>query len=150
MPGEAQGLFERNGCLRVSKPRPEKKAQHRKESFHKIVPEVDKELKSSYKIAARICKTRHIIKHFNGSAGTKKPLGLLRFPYKFNSDSFPQRLIIKSALKGKGDSNMTRLQAGDEAPDFEALTDQNQKLRLSDLRGQTVILYFYPQDDTPG
>ena len=45
---------------------------------------------------------------------------------------------------------MTRLQAGDEAPDFEALTDQNQKLRLSDLRGQTVILYFYPQDDTPG
>lgn len=45
---------------------------------------------------------------------------------------------------------MTRLQPGELAPDFEALTDQNQTLRLSHLRGQTVILYFYPQDDTPG
>lgn len=45
---------------------------------------------------------------------------------------------------------MIRLNHGDEAPDFEARTDQNQTLRLSALRGQTVILYFYPQDDTPG
>ncbi len=45
---------------------------------------------------------------------------------------------------------MIRLNPGDEAPDFEALTDQNHPLRLSSLRGQTVILYFYPQDDTPG
>lgn len=45
---------------------------------------------------------------------------------------------------------MAKLNLGDEAPDFEALTDQNQTLRLRDLRGQTVILYFYPKDDTPG
>ena len=42
------------------------------------------------------------------------------------------------------------LQAGDEAPDFDALTDQNQTLRLRDLRGKKVILYFYPEDDTSG
>ncbi len=45
---------------------------------------------------------------------------------------------------------MAKLNLGDEAPDFEARTDQNQTLRLRDLRGQTVILYFYPKDDTPG
>jgi peroxiredoxin Q/BCP len=42
------------------------------------------------------------------------------------------------------------LQANDQAPDFE-LPDQNGDLvRLSDLRGQTLILYFFPRADTPG
>jgi thioredoxin-dependent peroxiredoxin len=41
-------------------------------------------------------------------------------------------------------------QAGDKAPDFE-LPDQNGDLvKLSDLKGQTVVLYFYPRADTPG
>jgi peroxiredoxin Q/BCP len=42
------------------------------------------------------------------------------------------------------------LQAGDKAPDFE-LPDQNgDPVKLSALRGQTVVLYFYPRADTPG
>ena len=42
------------------------------------------------------------------------------------------------------------LKAGNKAPDFE-LQDENGKLqRLSDYRGDTVLLYFYPKDDTPG
>jgi thioredoxin-dependent peroxiredoxin len=42
------------------------------------------------------------------------------------------------------------LQAGDHAPDF-TLPDQNgDPVKLSDLKGQTVILYFYPRADTPG
>lgn len=41
------------------------------------------------------------------------------------------------------------LQIGDMAPDFEATTDSGQ-IRLSDLRGQRIVLYFYPKDDTPG
>ncbi|SMB98504.1 alkyl hydroperoxide reductase/ Thiol specific antioxidant/ Mal allergen [Hymenobacter roseosalivarius DSM 11622] len=42
------------------------------------------------------------------------------------------------------------LQPGDPAPNFEA-TDQNGNLiRLQDLRGQKVALYFYPKDDTSG
>lgn len=42
------------------------------------------------------------------------------------------------------------LQAGAKAPDFE-LPDQNgDRVKLSDLRGQTVVLYFYPRADTPG
>lgn len=42
------------------------------------------------------------------------------------------------------------LQAGDKAPDLE-LPDQNgDSVKLSDLKGQTVVLYFYPRADTPG
>ncbi len=39
---------------------------------------------------------------------------------------------------------------GETAPDFE-LPDQDWRpVRLSDLRGQPVVLYFYPKADTPG
>jgi peroxiredoxin Q/BCP len=42
------------------------------------------------------------------------------------------------------------LQAGDKAPDFE-LPDQNcDPVKLTDLKGPTVVLYFYPRADTPG
>ena len=42
------------------------------------------------------------------------------------------------------------LQIGDPAPDFELLSDENQPIRLSDLRGRRVVIYFYPKDDTSG
>ncbi len=42
------------------------------------------------------------------------------------------------------------LQEGDAAPDFVS-TDQNgNTVKLSDLSGQRIVLYFYPKDDTPG
>ncbi len=42
------------------------------------------------------------------------------------------------------------IEPGDRAPDF-TLPDQNgDDVTLSDLRGQTVVLYFYPRADTPG
>ena len=40
--------------------------------------------------------------------------------------------------------------AGIPAPDFELLDDTNVPRKLSDFRGQNVVLYFYPADDTPG
>ena len=42
------------------------------------------------------------------------------------------------------------IQIGDLAPDFELLTDEDQPLRLSDLRGRRVVLFFFPRADTPG
>ena len=39
---------------------------------------------------------------------------------------------------------------GSPAPPFDLPTDEGQAVRLSDLRGQPVVLYFYPRDDTPG
>ena len=45
---------------------------------------------------------------------------------------------------------MTTLVAGDTAPDF-ALPDQSGRIvRLADLRGRRVLVYFYPEADTPG
>ena len=41
-------------------------------------------------------------------------------------------------------------EVGDLAPDFEALTDTGETVKLSDFRGQRVVLYFYPKDDTSG
>ena len=42
------------------------------------------------------------------------------------------------------------LQAGDPAPDFTMEADKGGAVSLKDLRGKTVVLYFYPKDDTPG
>jgi thioredoxin-dependent peroxiredoxin len=39
---------------------------------------------------------------------------------------------------------------GDRAPDFELPNQDGDTVRLSDLRGSTVVLYFYPKADTPG
>jgi peroxiredoxin len=41
------------------------------------------------------------------------------------------------------------LQVGQEAPDFTLRDEQNQEVKLSDLRGQTVVLMFYPNDFSP-
>jgi peroxiredoxin Q/BCP len=42
------------------------------------------------------------------------------------------------------------IEAGTAAPDFELEADDGALVRLSDLRGRPVVLFFYPKDDTPG
>lgn len=42
------------------------------------------------------------------------------------------------------------LERGDNAPDFELKDTDENSVKLSDFRGQKVILYFYPRDNTPG
>jgi peroxiredoxin Q/BCP len=44
----------------------------------------------------------------------------------------------------------TRLEPGDRAPDFTLTDDTGEQVTLSDLRGQKVIVYFYPAAMTPG
>ena len=39
---------------------------------------------------------------------------------------------------------------GDQAPAFDLPTDGGGQLKLADLKGKTVVLYFYPKDSTPG
>ncbi|HEU4978327.1 MAG TPA: thioredoxin-dependent thiol peroxidase [Solirubrobacteraceae bacterium] len=42
------------------------------------------------------------------------------------------------------------IETGEQAPDFELPDQDGATVRLSDLRGQRVVLYFYPKADTPG
>jgi peroxiredoxin Q/BCP len=42
------------------------------------------------------------------------------------------------------------VEEGKPAPDFELTSDTGEQVKLSDFRGQPVVLYFYPKDDTPG
>jgi peroxiredoxin Q/BCP len=42
------------------------------------------------------------------------------------------------------------LQPGDVAPDFAVKDHEGRTVRLSDLRGKNVVLWFYPKADTPG
>lgn len=45
---------------------------------------------------------------------------------------------------------MGEIKVGEIAPDFELSTDGGGTVRLSELSGSPVVLYFYPKDDTPG
>ena len=45
---------------------------------------------------------------------------------------------------------MSTLKAGDKAPEFTAKDQNGKEVSLADFKGKTVILYFYPKDDTPG
>ena len=42
------------------------------------------------------------------------------------------------------------LKEGDKAPDFNANDQDGNNVKLADLKGKRVVLYFYPKDDTPG
>ena len=44
---------------------------------------------------------------------------------------------------------MVELKEGDKAPAFTAKDQDGNKVSLADLKGKRVVLYFYPQDDTP-
>jgi thioredoxin-dependent peroxiredoxin len=42
------------------------------------------------------------------------------------------------------------VEEGSPAPDFTLTSDSGERVSLSQFRGQPVVLYFYPKDDTPG
>lgn len=42
------------------------------------------------------------------------------------------------------------IQVGEQAPDFSGVNEYGETVRLSDYRGQKLVLYFYPKDSTPG
>ncbi len=44
---------------------------------------------------------------------------------------------------------MIQLKEGDKAPAFSGVDQDGQKVSLSDYKGKKLVLYFYPEDDTP-
>ena len=45
---------------------------------------------------------------------------------------------------------MSLLKAGDDAPEFHTKDHTGKDIRLTDFRGNHVVLWFYPKADTPG
>ena len=45
---------------------------------------------------------------------------------------------------------MTTLKVGDKAPNFEALDQDGNTIKLSDYKGKKLVLFFYPKASTPG
>uniref|UniRef100_UPI003566727A thioredoxin-dependent thiol peroxidase n=1 Tax=Lutibacter sp. TaxID=1925666 RepID=UPI003566727A len=45
---------------------------------------------------------------------------------------------------------MTTLKVGDKAPNFEALDQNGNTIKLSDYKGKKLVLFFYPKASTPG
>jgi len=45
---------------------------------------------------------------------------------------------------------MSKLKIGKKVPDFQIASTGNKTIRLSELKGNKVVLYFYPRDNTPG
>jgi peroxiredoxin Q/BCP len=45
---------------------------------------------------------------------------------------------------------MSKLNAGDKAPDFQAVTQGGKPVSLKHFHGKKLVLYFYPKDNTPG
>jgi thioredoxin-dependent peroxiredoxin len=56
------------------------------------------------------------------------------------------RGIIKLLFRGKP----TMLEPGQKAPDFTAVDHHGNEVRLSDLRGSKIVLWFYPKANTSG
>ena len=45
---------------------------------------------------------------------------------------------------------MKKLEIGNLAPEFEAINENGETVKLSDYRGKRLVLYFYPKDNTSG
>lgn len=45
---------------------------------------------------------------------------------------------------------MTHLKAGDKAPDFSGINQNEETITLADFAGKKLVLFFYPKDNTPG
>src|SRR3989304_5233146 len=74
----------------------------------------------------------------------------VRLLCKLNDDS-PQGWNVQIGRSFRGAETMASLLApGTVAPDFTARDQDGNPVRLEDLRGRPVVLYFYPADDTPG
>lgn len=57
---------------------------------------------------------------------------------------------MAATKKSSSKSDGVSLGEGKKAPDFSLKDDDGATVKLSGLKGRTVVLYFYPKDDTPG
>lgn len=88
----------------------------------------------------------------------KKKLAKKAAPKKVETKAIAKKSVVKKKVTPKKTNtngtkfvaHKTHLIAGDRAPYFEGKEQDGNTVSLAGLAGKTVILYFYPKDDTPG
>lgn len=108
-------------------------------------------------------KTKKINKNFPHSLANKtKVMAKITTPKITNSkkEKEVKAPVKKIAVKAKSIDNKeikpkfiahsTSLKVGDKAPIFKGNDQSGKQLSLTDFKGKTIILYFYPKDSTPG
>jgi hypothetical protein len=91
---------------------------------------------------------------FNGAesgdlAGDAHRLDLHR-PISMPASVIPATLSRRLSYSTCASKEVCMPAIGDLAPDFTLRDDQGREVTLSALRGKTIVLWFYPKDDTPG
>jgi len=69
---------------------------------------------------------------------------------RYDSTLMTVRGMVRFLIDGARGRGETMLKPGDEAPDFDMPDQNGRRVRLSALRGKTVVLWFFPKADTPG
>lgn len=96
--------------------------------------------KAVKKIATKKTTTKKVIKKL-ASKVSKGPIAKPKKAVKKSANS----IVVSTPFVG----HSTKLKAGQKAPAFEGIDQNGNAISLTSLKGKTVILYFYPKDDTP-
>jgi thioredoxin-dependent peroxiredoxin len=62
----------------------------------------------------------------------------------------PAAVAGKKVAQKSAPTSSYRIKAGDPAPQFQVLSTSGKAVGLSDFKGKSIVLYFYPKDNTPG
>ncbi len=79
----------------------------------------------------------------------KKPAAKKLLKAKKPASPAKQAKVMPAKLRAKA-ADLKMPIEGAAAPDFSAVDGAGKTIRLSDFKGTSVVLYFYPKDDTPG
>jgi peroxiredoxin Q/BCP len=105
-----------------------KKAASKKKVTKKIIKKVAKKVAVKKKIVAKVAASKKATKKgITNKASVKKTVNVTKFV-----------------------NHSTKLKVGDLAPYFEGKDQNGNLITLDALKGKTIVLYFYPKDDTPG
>lgn len=81
----------------------------------------------------------------------KSPKKLAKKTVKKVAAKSPTKKSVKpSKIKTKSKGEITKNWVGQSAPYFSAPDDTGKERSLDEFKGKTIVLYFYPKDDTPG
>ncbi len=123
-------------------------ANKKKVSKKKAVSRKHKAAKKSQKLSG--VKKKAVKKKSNKKIvkKTAKKLSPKKITKKVATKKTVEKVQVKKVSTFK--AHVTRLKAGDDAPFFVGHNQHSNQISLNDFSGKTLVLYFYPKDDTSG